>query len=238
MAAADLIPPVTGGASIRAIVRAKPTEMKLLKRIGVSNFCYCVASHNNQLYVGVDGGVDLISKQSQLFRITSVEEKVYSIDFDNNNMMYTLSKQRQQWDIEVYDSMHKRIASWKHSEKGSTSYANSLLVVQDSVFVPDRDSKVIVEYSLDGREKSRLQCPTLQNTDVAMCKTSLTDVVILKNGGTLSKMNIRTGGSDWINSRITSSVGNCRDAADRVFIAYGGMNENMETNIYDGGTGK
>ena len=145
MAAGDLIPPVTGGASIQAVVRAKPTKMKLVKSIRVSNFCYCVVSLKDQLYVGVDGGVDLISKQSQLFRITSVEEKVYSIDFDNNNMMYTLSKQRQQWDIKVYDSTHKRIASWKHSEKGSTSSSNSLLVAQDSVFVPDRDSKVIVE---------------------------------------------------------------------------------------------
>ena len=70
-----------------------------------------------------------------------------------------------------------------------------------------------------------------------MCKTSRTDIVMLKNGRTLSKMNIRTGGSDWINSRITSSVGNCCDSADRVYMAYGGMNGNVETNIYDGGTG-
>lgn len=153
--------------------------------------------------------------------------------------MHLLISTPRHWRVEVYDSNADRVAKWEHSEGGWSSQSNNLLVLGDSVFVPDRESKVIVEYSLTGQVKAKLKSPTLQKTDVALCFLSHENTMIVKIGKKISKMDIRTGGSDSIIHIEHSTVrGISHDKGGRIYTAVIGFNNDLKTFLLDAETDK
>mgnify|MGYP001791823094 CR=1 FL=1 len=118
---------------------------------------YLVAQYDSWIYIEVCGGVDHVTwRRGQLYHAISVEGYVDSMSVCDG-LIYTLVYKSDSWSVRVYDSGYQLSAMiW-------SLIGNERLVVRnDSVHVPDRDDKTIIQYSLTGEVERRIPCHVLR----------------------------------------------------------------------------
>ena len=160
----------------------------------MSRECFSISQYGGgQLYVGGIGGVDQVTSSGQSSRVISVDGDVCGVSV-NDGVIYTLvNKSDSSWSVRVYASKYQLIRSWRHNED-SEDEMNQLAVSKDSVLVPHRDSKAIIQYSLTGEVQRRIACPILKAGHTWLCVTSSRhDAVIVSCGGTVSCIDVSTG---------------------------------------------
>ena len=193
------------------------------------------------MFVGVTHGIDMLTCDNQSSRVISVDDDVDSLSVCDN-LIYTLifkpeNDSSGSWSIRVYGSDYQLVRSWRHSER--LSLFNQLAVRKDSVFVPDRESKTIVQYSLTGEVERRIPCPILNNAVVWLCVTSsYRDAVIVSCDGTVSCIDVSTGHCVWSTDSLEKPSAVCSDDADRVYAAFGGWSGTTPISVLDRDTGK
>ena len=124
------------------------------------------------MYAGVSHGIDMLTRDNQLSRVISVDDHVNSVSFCDN-LIYVLAFSFESdsiWSVRVYDSDYQLVQSWRHSER--LNVFNKLAVRKDSVIIPDRSDKTIVQYSLTGEEKRRIPCDLLKEAQTWLCVMS------------------------------------------------------------------
>ena len=200
--------------------QAPPTGMRLTRRVQQSGWCRSVSHCDGQVYVGVRGGVYLLTNDGPLSCVISVEGMVWSVSICDN-LIYTLIQESKSWTVRVYGSDYQPIRSWRHDEKCKA--INQLAVRKDSVFVPDRDSKTIVKYSLAGEVQRCIPCPTLSSANTCLCVMPLRrDAMIVSCNETVSFIGASTGHYVWIIDSLERPAAVCCDGAERVYVAVGG----------------
>ena len=228
--------------------QAPPTGVRRLSStIGVSGDCYSVSQHDTGIYVGVEGGVDLVTRDGELSRVISSIHSVNSVCLYYDEI-YTLTFTRMtfsttdlkngRWSVGVYDSDYQLSEVWVH--KDQCDGFNQLAVREESVLVPHRDSKTIIEYSLDGEEERRIPCPMLKDTGTWMCgmSSSRGDAVIVSSGYTVSCIEVSAGQCAWSTDSLEEPRAVCCDDAGRIYVAVGGYSDTLLIAVLSGKTGK
>ena len=192
------------------------------------------------MFVGVTHGIDMLTCDNQSSRVISVDDDVDSLSVCDN-LIYTLifkpeNDSSGSWSVRVYGSDYQLVRSWRHSER--LSLFNQLAVRKDSVFVPDRESKTIVQYSLTGEVERRIPCHVLKDAVARLCATSsCRDTAIVSCGDTVSCIDVSTGDCVWSNDSLEKPTAVCCDDADRVYVAVGGKCATIHIAVLDGDTG-
>ena len=188
------------------------------------------------MYVGIRGGVDLVTKYAQSSRIKAVDGYVYSVSACDN-LIYALVYVRiGSWTVRVYNSDYQLNRSWKHNDRLTLS--NQLVVRKDSVLVPDRNSKNIIQYSLTGEVERHIPCRVLKSALTWLSVTStLCNTVIVSCGDTVSSIDVGTGQCVWSTGSLERPTAVCCDDADRVYVAVGGKSNTINIAVLDGRTG-
>ena len=155
----------------------------------------------------------------------------------NGGVIYTLvDKKDSGWTVRVYNSDYQLIRSWRHNDLFTIS--NQLVVRKDSVIVPDRNSKTIIQYSLTGEVERRILCRILKSAPTWLCLTSTRcNAVIVSCGDTVSAIDLRTGQFVWSTGSLERPTAVCCDDADRVYVAVGGKSNAIHIAVRDGRTG-
>ena len=71
------------------LAQTRPTGIKLISAISVTNGCNSVSQHDTGIYVGVEGGVDLVTSYGESSRVISIIHDVNSVCLYDNEI-YTL----------------------------------------------------------------------------------------------------------------------------------------------------
>ena len=192
---------------------------------------------NDKTYAGVLGGVGIWTPDDLTSCVISVEGHVWTVSV-NNSMIYTLVyKSSDGWSVKVYDSDYWLIRSWKHSRR--CNGINQLVVRKDSVFVPDGDSSIIIQYSFTGEVERRIPCLTLKCTHTRLSvRSSPCDAVIVSCSDTVCCIDMSTGDCVWSTDSMEEPTAVCCDNADRVYVAVGGYSDTIQITVLDGDTGK
>ena len=114
-----------------------------------------MTQYDGQTYVGLIGGVDRVRSDGHSSHVTSVDGEVCSVSV-NDGLIYTPVSMTDGWSVRVYDSNYQLIRLWRHNE--DCRLISQLVVKKDSVLVPDRDCRTIVQYSLTGEVKRLIPC--------------------------------------------------------------------------------
>ena len=219
-----------------SLLQTPPIGIKLTDTIAVSSGCYSVSHHETQIYMGVEGGVDLVTPDGLSSRIISLNHDVYSVCLYAGEI-YALVYMNDGWGIRVYGSDYHMIRSWKHKDRCGCD--NQLVVKMDSVLVPAINSKTITQYSLTGELKKTIHCHMLQDANTWLCvrKKGL-DTVTVSCSNTVSCIDVSTGTSLWSTSKLEKPTAVCCDDDNRVYVAVGGHSDRVKIAVLDGDKGR
>jgi len=107
----------------------------------------------------------------------------------------------------VYDFSGNQVASWSHSEI-SSGYSNKLVIVDDQVVVPDRQSKRLTIYSLTGEVIKQVPCSLLSNSYAAICAADRHCVVVSHYiSSQVFKLDLTTEKVIWTCKNVTNPQG-------------------------------
>lgn len=216
-----------------------PEDMKLMKRVCVSDQCRNMSHHDGDIYVAVyDFGVDRISGDGQLSQV--IPESDLNIYVEgvcvHDNLLYTLVDVLSEWSVRIYDSDYHLILKWPHID--SVRKTNQLIVQQDCVLIPNRDSKTLIEYNLAGQILRQVPCHILKDDNTCLCATSTYDTVVVTCGSVVCCINMTTGVCKWTNNSLNRPTAICSDEAGRLYVAEYGEPNTTRIAILDGETGK
>lgn len=221
------------------VSKALNTTVILLQRIEVDGINLPVACAGfDRLYVGLSGGISLITEEGVTQQVIFTEGMVCSIHIVNE-LFYTLSHScvDSTWSVRVYDSTFI-VREWKHIDIKEQSL-NQLAIVEGNVFIPDRINKLIVRYSTSGKVIGRMFHSTLTDGPVRLCAMSHIPSLVLVNGSTVSRLDASMGcHCVWANDCMDESTAVCCGAGDRVYVVIGRWCTNPMVAVLDGQTGE
>jgi len=153
-------------------------SLKLLQSVDVSNYCYSVCRYEGNTYVGLyGGGVDRVDENYNVTQsFVTVSDYVWGLTAYKDQLYSLVRKGSNNWKVKVYDFSGNQVTSWTHSE--ISGYSNALVIVDDQVVVPDRQSKRLTIYSLTGKVIKHLPCSLLSDSWVAICAADRHCVVV------------------------------------------------------------
>ena len=193
--------------------------MTLLQTVQVSSSCTSVCQYEGNTYVGlhnqtidrIDGSYQLsksfLSGFSNLVGSVRVyKDRVYSLVPGNPHI------------VDVRDLMGNFITCWYH-EDSYRYHANQLVIIDDQVIIPNRQTKQLTFYSLTGEVIKQLPCPLFGNQYVAMCAANNQSVIVSDyKSSQVFKVNISTGEVIWTCKQIPL-LGGVACGRTRVFVA-------------------
>ena len=217
--------------------RAHPPRMRLVGRVITDHWCHTASHHGSYTYLGVRGGIDLVTSDGVSPRVISVEGYVSSVSVCDD-LIYTLVHHGS-WSVRVYDSDYQLVGSWRHEK--SNIYFNQLAVCKDSVLVPHRGSQTIIQYSLTGEVERRIPFIMLKNLfdSIWLCvMSSHRDTLIISNGNSVCCIDVSTGRCVWSTNSLVKPGAVCCDDAGRVYVAVRGQADAMWISVLNGDTGR
>ena len=221
---------------MKTTAHAAPTGIKLTSTISVTNGCYFASQHDTAVYVGIEGGVDLVTRDGESSHVISVDHDVYSVCLYAGEI-YALVSMNDGWEIRVYGSDYHMIRLWKHGDRCGCD--NQLVVKMDSVLLPAINSKTITQYSLTGELKQAIPCPMLKDANTWLCVTKKCfDTVTVSCSDTVSCIKVSTGDCVWSINSLDKPTAVCCDEADTLYVAVGGYSEKLQIAVLDKAEGK
>lgn len=128
------------------IVAAK---LSFVKSVEMNGPCLCVTYHQNELYAGVVGGIDVIRGYKSASFIEVDSQFVHCVKFYNEHTYVLLFQpSKNTWSIHVYNDRKSLLHSWKHSD--SNTNPNKFVIFDEKMYIPSRGMKRILSYSLKG----------------------------------------------------------------------------------------
>ena len=197
-----------------------PTAVQLISTISVTNGCNSVSQHDIGIYVGIEGGVDLVPTDGETSRVISIIHDVNSVCLYDNEI-YVLVFGSDGWSVRVYDSDYQLSESWGHNDR--CEVFNQMVVRDERVLVPNRDRKTIVLYGLAGEVERSIPCFRLTDADTWLCGSSpCHNAVIVSCDGTVSRIEVSTGHCVWSTDSLERPTAVCCDGDDRGYVSVGG----------------
>ena len=207
-----------------------------MRRVDISSLCYALSHVDDQIYMGVNGGADRVTRDGRSSRVISVNghvDCVYVYDNRIYTLVYIISSD---WSVRVYNLDYNLIQLWRHEINDNP---NQLVVRKDSVLIPHRGSKTIIQYSLTGEVDKRIPCNVLNDAATWLCVMSLScDTVILSCDDTVSCIDVGTGDCVWSTDSLEKPRAVCCDDASRAYVAVDGQLSTIRIAVLNGVTGK
>jgi len=185
-----------------------PNSLKLLQSVDVSNYCYSVCRYEGNTYVGVYGRVDRVDENYNVTQsfvtvsgcvlgLTAYKDQLYALVYVGSG----------NWKVVVFDFSGNQVTSWTRSDINS-GYSNELVIVDDQVVVPDRQSKRLTIYSLTGEVIKHVPCSLLSNHRAAICAADRHCIVVSDyNSSQVFKLDLTTEKVIWTCKDVTHPEG-------------------------------
>jgi len=158
-----------------------PKSIELINTVEVYPSCTSVHTYKGVTYAGCRGGVDRIDENNKVTKsfIYLKGSSVWSISV-HNDRIYTLSTGST---VRVHDLEGRSITSWTHTD--NSMWINQLVIITNRIAIPDRLTKTLVFYSLNGEVVNTLPCPLLTDTAVRMSAADDNSIIISQSDSSL-----------------------------------------------------
>jgi len=185
-----------------------PNSLKLLQSVDVSDYCWSVCRYEGNTYVGVNGGVDRVDENYNVTQsFVTVSGTVFGLTAYKDQLFSLVCGRSSNWKVKVNDFSGNQVTSWTHSDNNS-GYINKLVIVDDQVVVPDRQSKRLTIYSLTGEVIKHIPCPVLGNYRASICAADRQCVVVSDyNSSQVFKLDLTTEKVIWTCKDVTRPEG-------------------------------
>jgi len=185
-----------------------PNSLKLLQSVDVSRNCWPVCSYEGNTYVGLIGEVDRVDENYNVTQsFATVSDYVFGLTAYKDQLYTLVRDSKNNWKVEVYDFSGNQVTSWTHSDINS-GYINKLVIVDDQVVVPDRQSKRLTIYSLAGEVINQVPCSLLSNNCVTICAADRHCVVVSDYySSQVFKLDLTTEKVIWTYKDVTNPQG-------------------------------
>lgn len=210
---------------------APPTKLEIVVEIPVGSYCYSVCESRAVSYVGVEGGLEIISGDTNSSnRLISLDGYIHSV-CSYKDRLYLLHWASDKWSVLVYDTNGRgQLLKWLHNDI-TNSYPNKLAIYNQHIYVPDRSRNRITVYTLDGVIVTHYDCK-LDSDITALTVTSSGQIVISQlNSGLLRCISVVTSQELWTTKLVEPSAVTTDKKHGFIYVATGGLSETLDMKI-------
>lgn len=224
----------------RFLLHISATGLHLLHSVAMSDWCWAVTHHHNNLYVGVRGGIDIVEEGRKSRFLTTVDQYVVSLQI-HSQRIYALvcGTGGRVWSVLVYREEDKMpLTSWKHED--TNMYSNKLVISNNHIYIPSRSLKTLVCYSLTG-EPTGEGFPIEELTEdsqTAICTAGGLLFVSCHSPSLVTCIDIEREARLWSVTDLKSPRGMAPDVSGCLLVATGGCTTTVCVEVLRHDTGE